>query len=144
LTGPEEIIANNWAYHDYTSITASILSNKVAEFALQPDLRKKILSRNIKMLNENLEVTLEWADKHKDMLEFVPPKAGGMVFVKYKYPINSTELSNWLRIEKGVFILPGDVFDMDYHFRLGIGAQKSDLLKGYEILTRSLRERFDS
>jgi hypothetical protein len=28
------------------------------------------------------------------------------------------------------------------HFRIGIGAQKQDLLKGYAILTEALKERF--
>ncbi len=142
LIGPKALIADTWAYHDYTSITAGILSHKIGEIALQPQMRKKILNRNITMLNENLKVTAEWAKQYKDLIEFVPPKAGGMVFIKYKFPVNSTELSDWLRLEKGVFILAGDVYGMDKHFRIGIGAEKKDLLKGYAILTEALKERF--
>jgi aspartate/methionine/tyrosine aminotransferase len=144
LTGPEELIADTWAYHDYTSITAGILSHKIGEIVLKPVKRKEVLNRNISMLNENLKITQDWANQHGDLLEFVPPKAGGMVFIKYKFPINSTELSDWLRLEKGVFILAGDVYGMDHHFRIGIGAEKKDLLKGYEILSNALKERFGS
>ncbi|WP_299275102.1 aminotransferase class I/II-fold pyridoxal phosphate-dependent enzyme [uncultured Psychroserpens sp.] len=143
LVGPEKLIANTWAYHDYTSITAGILSHKIGEIVLQPEKRKEVLRRNISMLNENLKITQEWTEKHGDSLEFVPPKAGGMVFIKYKYPINSTELSDWLRLEKGVFILAGDVYGMDKHFRIGIGAEKKELIKGYEILSNALNERFN-
>lgn len=143
LIGPEKCIADTWAYHDYTSITAGILSHKIGEIVLQPNMRKTILSRNITMLNENLQATIDWANQYGDLVEFTPPKAGGMVFIKYKFPINSTELSDWLRIEKGVFILAGDVYGMDHHFRIGIGAEKKDLLKGYKILTQALKERFD-
>ncbi|MCG8323274.1 MAG: aminotransferase class I/II-fold pyridoxal phosphate-dependent enzyme [Cytophagales bacterium] len=142
LVGPEALIANTWAYHDYTSITAGILSHKIGEIVLQPETRKKVLSRNIKMLNENLQLTIDWAKQYGDLMEFVLPKAGGMVFLKYKFPINSTELSDWLRLEKGVFILAGDVYGMDNHFRIGIGAEKKDLLKGYNILSSALKERF--
>jgi len=87
-------------------------------------------------------MAIDWAKQYDDLLEFVPPQAGGMVFMKYKFPINSTELSDWLRLEKGVFILAGDVYGMDYHFRIGIGTDKKELLKGYEILTSALNERF--
>jgi aspartate/methionine/tyrosine aminotransferase len=142
LAGPEELIANTWAYHDYTSITAGILSDRIAEIVLKPEMRKKVLARNRTMLNENLIATKEWAKQYDDLIEFVPPQAGGMVFMNYKFPINSTQLSNWLRLEKGVFIVAGDVYAMDNHFRIGIGAEKKSLLKGYEILTTALKERF--
>jgi len=142
LVGPENLIADTWAYHDYTSISAGILSVKIGEIVLEPEMRKKVLSRSINMLNDNLKCTIEWAEQYRDFIEFTPPKAGGMVFIKYKFPINSTELSDWLRLEKGVFILPGDVFGMDNHFRIGIGAEKKYLLQGYAILTEALKERF--
>lgn len=142
LTGPENIIADTWAYHDYTSITAGILSHKIGEIVLETSMRKKVLHRNIDMLNHNLQLTSNWAKKYDNLIEFVPPAAGGMVFMKYKFPINSTELSDWLRLEKGVFILAGDVYGMDNHFRIGIGAEKNELLKGYALLSEALTERF--
>ena len=142
LAGPENLIAETWAYHDYTSITAGILANKIGEIVLKPEMRKRVLTRNITMLNDNLRTTVEWAKPYKDFIEFTPPMAGGMIFIKYKFPINSTELSDWLRLEKGVFILAGDVFGMDRHFRIGIGAEQKDLLKGYSILSEALKERF--
>jgi aspartate/methionine/tyrosine aminotransferase len=142
LAGPKEVIYDTWSYHDYTSITASPLSHRVAEIVLQPDMRRKVLSRSIAMLNENLAATIEWAKGYKEMLEFVPPQAGGMVFMRYKFPINSTELSDWMRLEKGVFIVAGDVYGLDHHFRLGIGVHLHDLLKGYDLLTAGLKEKF--
>ena len=143
LSGPKDLIADTWAYHDYTTISTGMLSQKIAEIALQPERRKKILGRNISMLNENLEATIAWAQQYGELIKFEPPKAGGMVFIQYKFPINSTELSDWLRLEKGVFILAGDVYGMDNHFRIGIGAHKDDLLKGFGILDDALKGRFD-
>jgi aspartate/methionine/tyrosine aminotransferase len=142
LVGPENNIADTWAYHDYTSITAGILSHKIGEIVLKPEMRKKVLNRSISMLNENLKEIIQWASQYNDLLSFQPPMAGGMVFIHYKFDIKSTELSDWLRLEKGVFILAGDVYGMDHHFRIGIGAEKKDLLKGFEILTAALKERF--
>ena len=92
LAGPSETIANSWAYHDYTSITAGILSHAVGEIALSPEVRASILERNRSMLRTNLQHTLEWVGSMADHLRFTPPQAGGMAFMRYDFPINSTEI----------------------------------------------------
>jgi len=143
LVGPEKIIADTWAYHDYTSITAGIMSHFIGEIALQDEKRQEILSRNRTMLNENLAAVKQWLDQYGDLFEYVAPKAGGMLFVKYNLDINSSALSEWLRTEKSVFILAGDCFGMDYHLRIGIGAQKTYLLEGLERVRQALNQRFD-
>ncbi|MTI32970.1 aminotransferase class I/II-fold pyridoxal phosphate-dependent enzyme [Xanthovirga aplysinae] len=140
LAGPQEVMANSWAYHDYTSITAGILSHKVGEIALRPERRAQILNRNRKMLNENLSHLKQWIDQHGELFRFLPPKAGGMAFMHYNLDINSTELSNWLRINKNVFIVPGDCYGMDRFIRIGIGERKDFLIQGLERIKEGLEE----
>ncbi len=142
LVGPTETIADSWAYHDYTSITAGILSNRIAEIALSPEVRPGILARNRSMLLQNLQVLLDWLAPYGDLFRFVPPKAGGMAFMNYDLEINSTELADWLRTEKSVFILAGDTFGMDRYFRLGIGAEKATLTTGLDRIGDALKDRF--
>ena len=142
LTGPKDLIADTWAYHDYTSITAGIISNYIAEIALRPERRMEILSRNRMMLNENLASVKEWLDQYGDLFEYVPPKAGGMLFIKYNLDINSTELAKWLRTEKSVFILAGDCYGMDHYFRIGIGERMDYILDGLGRIKEALKERF--
>jgi len=142
LAGPAEIIADSWAYHDYTSITAGILSNRIAEIALSPDVRPKILDRNRSMLRENLQVMVDWLDSYGNLFHFVPPKAGGMAFMHYDLEINSTELADWLRTDKSVFILAGDCYGMDRYFRVGVGAEREYLIAGLARIRDALRERF--
>jgi aspartate/methionine/tyrosine aminotransferase len=143
LAGPKELIANTWAYHDYTSIAAGIISNYIAEIALREENRRMILQRNRSMLKENLLVVREWLDQFGDLFNYVPPKAGGMLFVRYNLDINSSELSEWLRMEKSVFIPAGDWFGMDSYFRIGIGERKPYILKGLDRIKEALNERFD-
>ncbi len=143
LIGPETLIADTWAYHDYTSITAGIMSHYIGEIALRPEKRKEILTRNRTMLNENLIVVKQWLDQYGDLFEYVPPKSGGMLFIKYNLDINSTELAEWLRTEKSVFILAGDCYGMDHHFRIGIGERKEYILAGLERIKQALKERFN-
>jgi len=142
LAGPAEAIATSWAYHDYTSITAGILSHQIGEMALSPELRPKILERNRSMLRTNLRHTLDWVESMAPHIRFTPPQAGGMAFMRYDFPINSTELADWLRIEQSVFILAGDCYGMDGFFRIGIGAETGTLLEGLDRVRSALLERF--
>ena len=143
LVGPEKLIADTWAYHDYTSISTGIISQYITEIALQPGKRQEILTRNRTMLNENLIAVKQWLDQYGDLFEYVDPKAGGMLFIKYNLDINSTELAEWLRTEKSVFILAGDCFGMDKYFRIGIGERKDYILAGLDRVKQALKERFN-
>jgi len=142
LVGPQEVIADSWAYHDYTSITAGILSNRIAEIVLEPDTRLKILERNRSMLRSNLAVMSDWVESFGSAFRFIPPRAGGMAFMHYDFDINSSDLAEWLRTEKSVFILAGDTFGMDRYFRIGIGAETAYLTTGLERVRRALQDRF--
>ncbi len=134
LVGPKELMEKAWAYHDYTSISSTIISQYVATLIMQPERRKKVLSRGRKMLRENLGAFQKWVDTHADLFHFIPPRAGGMAFMRYNMDINSTELSDRLRLEKSVFIIPGDCFGMDHYLRIGIGGKKEHLLEGLTLV----------
>ena len=142
LVGPEEAIYNTWSYHDYTSITAGILSHKVGEIVLEPEKRQEIFSRNRNMLNHNLKTLEEWVAQFPEIFKLTVPKAGGLAFIKYNLPIGSTDLSDWLRIEKSVFIVAGDCFGMDGYIRIGIGSEPEYLEAGLAILGSAIKERF--
>jgi len=140
LVGPYKEIAETWARRDYTTIATCVLSNRIAALALQPELRAKILRRNRKMLNENIIVLKNWANSHQGLFMFIPPQAGGMVFLRYKMDINSTELVTKLREEKSTFIVAGDCFGMDHRVRIGIGSEKDYLLTGLQRISEILKE----
>jgi len=143
LVGPEETVGTSWAYHDYTSITAGILSHRVGTIALSPEVRPKILNRNRSMLRANLELVQDWVDGFGDMIRFVPPKAGGMAFMRYGFDINSTDLATWLRTDHSVFVLAGDCYGMDQFFRIGVGAEAEYLRTGLARVRRALVDRFE-
>ena len=118
------------------------MSHYIGELALRPDKRVQILERNRSMLRENLTAVKQWLDHYGDIFDYVDPQGGGMLFIKYKLPINSTELAEWLRTEKSVFILAGDTFGMDNYFRIGIGANLEYLLNGLDRVKEALRDRY--
>ncbi len=90
------------------------------------------MNRSKSILRENLALLQEWVDTNSDFVSLIPPKAGGMAFVRYNRDINSTKLAHALRTDCGVFVLPGDVYGLDGYFRVGIGAPKSHLEPGLE------------
>ncbi len=140
IVAPEDIAEKSWLYHDYTSISPGVLSQQISTWALEPSTRQKILSRNRKMLNENLSLFQNWLDKRKHLFDFIPQKAGAMSFVRYHFDMNSTVLTERLRKEKSLLIVAGDCFGMDNYLRLGIGSEKEYLLEGLQRLEEGLEE----
>jgi len=121
IVGPPEMIASLWAYHDYTTIAPGALSDALARLALAPARRTRILARTRDILNRNFPAIAEWLDSQGGAFSYSPPDAGAIVYARYHYPINSTELVTRLRTEKSVLVVPGDHFGMDGYLRIGFG-----------------------
>lgn len=139
LVGPADDIYAAWQRKDYTSITTSALSEHIAEIVLKPEKRAEILGRSRRLLRENRALLLSWIEAHRDIFSCEPPRAGGMAFLRYDRPVNSTALVDRVRKEKSVMLVPGDVYGLDGHIRIGIGAQKRHLEAGLERLADVMR-----
>lgn len=130
IIGPEDFIKKTWPYHDYTTISPSILSDRLARIALAPANRKKFLRRTQAILRTNFPVLETWLRKQEGLFEFIPPQAGAICYVRYNLNVNSTELVNRLIQEKSVLVVPGDHFEMDHYLRFGFGAETEYLQNG--------------
>ena len=142
IVGPPDLVARLWSYHDYTTISPGALSDLLARMALEPDRRTKILARTRRILTENYPIVQEWLGSYGDQFRHAVPEAGAIVYVAYKYPMNSTELILRLKDTHSVLIVPGDHFHMDGYFRLGFGSQTDYLregLKRLNVLLESLQ-----
>ena len=140
IVGPPEFVASTWAYHDYTTIAPGALSDRLARVALDPARRAGILARTRRIVRDNLPLIERWLRDHDPMFAWFPPQAGAIVYVRYNYAVNSTELVTRLRNEKSVLIVPGDHFGMDGFLRLGYGERPEYLRQGLERLHALLSE----
>ena len=140
IVGPAARIASLWSYHDYTTIAPGALSDALAQRALEPAVRSRILQRTRRILNENFPVIAEWLDAHGGAFSYVPPDAGAIVYVQYHHAINSTELVTRLRVEKSTLIVPGDHFGMDGYLRIGFGEQTDYVREGLARLDALLAD----
>jgi aspartate/methionine/tyrosine aminotransferase len=130
IVASEEFIKKTWPYHDYTTISPSILSDRLAQITLAPQNRRKILARTRRILNKNFPILKAWLEKQGGLFEFVPPRAGAIVFARYNLKTDSTELVNRLIREKSVLVVPGEHFEMGRYLRFGYGGEPDYLKSG--------------
>jgi aspartate/methionine/tyrosine aminotransferase len=127
-------IESTWSYHDYTTIAPGALSDRLARTALSPGQRARILDRTRTILRANLPLIEQWLRAHDPGFSWIRPEAGAILYTRYNYAINSTELVMRLRQEKSVLIVPGDHFGMDGYLRLGYGERPDYLRAGLDRL----------
>lgn len=134
IAGPKEIVDKCWHHHDYTSISTGTISQYVGERIMRPERRQRILNRGCEMLKSNLAILQAWISERSERFNLVAPEAGGMAFVRYDLPVNSSELVDGLRKEKSVFLVPGDWYGLDKFLRFGIGCEADCLKDGLALL----------
>ncbi len=118
---PPDTVEDIWARHEYTTLSATMLSNKLAEIALSPEERPRIIRRTREYIRKGYPVIQKWMESHGDTFSVVPPQAAAIAFVRYHLDINSTELAERIRAEESVLIVPGDHFGLDHFLRISFG-----------------------
>ena len=110
-----------WMRHEYTTISATTLANRLAALALSPAVRPRLLDRTRSYIREGYPVLEGWLDSHGNSFSLVPPQAAAIAFVRYHLEVNSTVLMERLRDEKSVLLVPGDQFGLDRYLRINFG-----------------------
>jgi len=121
VLGPPDLVADLWGRRDYTTISPPVISDAVATAVLQPERRQKVLGRTRAILRENHGRFARWVAGQSAHVSYVPPAAGAVAFVRYRWRVGSTALAQRLLNEQGVLVVPGDQFGMDGYLRLGFG-----------------------
>ena len=139
IAGPDDVIARTWPYHDYTTISMSALSDRLAVIALSPGNRERILARTQGILNRNFPVLDRWLKAQDGLFAYRPPQAGAICYARYDLRINSTELVEKIIREKSVLLVPGDHFEMDGCLRFGYGPEEPYLLAALGRVAETLK-----
>ena len=140
IVGPPRMVERIWSYRDYTTIAPSMLSDHLACIALEPTRREAILSRTRRILNANLPLLESWIGRHAGVLSCTRPVAGAIAFPRYKLPIPSVTLSEKLRRERSVLIVPGRQVGLERHIRIGFGYDPDALRRGLERIDLAIEE----
>jgi aspartate/methionine/tyrosine aminotransferase len=140
VVGPADTVDEIWARHEYTTISAPTLANKLAAIALSPEVRPRILARTREHIRRGFPILERWLEEHGGILTMVPPQAAAIAFLRYNLGVNSTEFMERLRREKSVLVVPGDHFGHDHHLRVSFGLPGEFLRAGLERIGELLVE----
>ncbi len=132
VVGPADTVDEIWARHEYTTISATVLANKMAAIALSPQVRPRLIQRTRDYIRRGFPILDGWLESHEATFTLVPPQAAAITFVRYHLDVNSTELVERLMREKSVLIVPGDHFGLDHHLRISFGLPPDYLRAGLD------------
>ena len=131
--GPQELIRDTWIRHDYTTLTPNAISDRLAAFSMQPEVRENIFARTRGIIRANLPHMEAWIHAHDDVFTYARPVAGAIAYVKYDLPIGSTALADRVRRERSVLLVPGDMFGVGKGIRYGFGYDIERTIKGLAL-----------
>jgi len=140
IVAPPKTIAKLCSYHDYTTLTPTILSDRLARIVMEPERREQVLERTRTIIRRNLPRLEAWIHSHDDIFSYIPPLAGAITLFKYKLPISSAALFDRLRKERSVLITPGDHFGVGRYIRVGYGYDVDYTLRGLARVDLTLQE----
>jgi len=139
VVGPAETVDDIWRRHEYTTITASMLSNILATHALSPDVRPRLLRRARDYIRNGFPILEKWMNSQDGLFSYTPPQASAVTFIRYHLDINSTELMERLCREASVFVGAGDSFGMDHHLRIAFGQKRAVLEEAFRRIEATLK-----
>ena len=140
LIGPPDTVDDIWRRHEYTTITASMLSNILAAHALSAGVRPRLLKRTREYIQNGFPVLEEWMNSQDGLFSYTPPEASAVSFIRYHLDINSTELMERLCREASVFVGAGDSFGMDHHLRIAFGQKRETLEEAFRRIEKVFKE----
>jgi aspartate/methionine/tyrosine aminotransferase len=121
VVAPAEIRNQIWRHHEYTTISATMLSNKLAAVALSDRVRPRLNQRVRDYIRSGFSIFEEWLARHESTFSLVPPQAAAIAFPRYHLNIDSVRLAQRLIHEKSVLVAPGGYFGVDQHLRISFG-----------------------
>jgi aspartate/methionine/tyrosine aminotransferase len=140
VVGPADTVDDIWAHHEYTTISTTMLANKLAAIALSPQVRPRLIQRARDYIRRGFPILDGWMNDHGGTFSVVPPQAAAIAFVRYHLDVNSTKLVGRLMREKSVLIVPGDHFGLDHHLRISFGLPPDYLQAGLDRIHQLIAE----
>lgn len=133
---PAEVKDAMWENQDHLTISASMLGNRLASFALSQGVRDRLVSRARRRVRDGYQNLKSWVDENREMFSLTPPAAGPIAFVRYRGNVKAAALVAKLVKEESTLVVPGQPFGADYHVRIGFDVPRAYLYEGLERLRR--------
>lgn len=136
IAGPKELIERCLIRRDYTTISNGRIDDLLAAHALEN--YDSIMSRNLKIIRDNLQILDEWVET-EEKITYFKPQGGTTAILQYSVDIPSEQFCIDLFRANGVFLAPGDCFDLPGSVRIGYACSTTVLQNGLEKLSEYLK-----
>jgi aspartate/methionine/tyrosine aminotransferase len=104
---------------DYTTICNSAPSEILALIALRA--RETIIGRSRGLIHTNLEAARAFFMRYRELFTWLEPDGGSIAFPRYHGSVPLSRFSQELLETRSALLVPGDLFDVPDHFRVGLG-----------------------
>lgn len=137
ITKNEKLYSRFTRWRDYTTICSGAPAEILAILALR--VKEKIISRNLKIIGNNLTTASEFFAEYSHLFDWLPPEAGPIAFPRLQHEMKVADFCRRLVEEQDVMLLPGAVFQTaGNHFRLGMG--RKNFIEGLERMESFARK----
>ena len=143
IVGPPEVVAECWGQHDYLTIGPNKISDAVALVAVDADNRERLYARTRDILQDNLAIMREWVDSFHGFLSFREPQAGALCLVRYGSRTPSLAISERVRVNQSVLIVPGVHLGLEGYLRIWLGGKPEFLREGLRRVGEELKREMD-
>jgi aspartate/methionine/tyrosine aminotransferase len=132
-----DTIEELWRRHEYAVIAAAAPSMTMAEIALEPAKRSRLLERQRDLSRAGWAVLQDWLAKQNGRFSVRPSVATCIGFVHYDLPVSSLELAEHIRTTERVLVAPGGFMGADAHLRITLGYEPEKVRRGLDRVARA-------
>ncbi|MGE0442991.1 MAG: aminotransferase class I/II-fold pyridoxal phosphate-dependent enzyme [Gemmatimonadales bacterium] len=124
LLAPRDLVPELWRRHEYDVIAAAAPSMRLAELALEPETRSRLIDRQRELSRQGWTVMERWLARYPDLLSVGASSATSIAFVRYRLPEPSVAVADRIRRDASVLVAPGAYLGAEHHLRIthGLGA----------------------
>lgn len=124
---------------DYTTHTICSINDYLSQKVLQKS--NELSSKYKSWILENKECFQSFVDKNSTIINWIPPEAGIVAFPYFVNPnIKAQEVLTDLIDKKNVFLLPGETFEVNSHFRICLGKEPEHFRRAMEKFQEYINE----
>jgi len=136
IAAPKDVVTECWTQHDYLTIGPNKISDMVARVAVEN--REKLYARTRAILQHNLPIMREWAERFAGFLTFREPSAGALCLMRYASSTPSYPLCERIRVNQSVLIVPGVHLGLEGFLRVWLGGKPEFLREGLRRISVEL------
>ena len=121
MVGPKDLVEDAWRRHEYVVIAAAGPSMLLAEMALEPATRARLVGRQRELSRSGWAGLERWLSANADLVSAVPPAATALGFVRYHLDLDSVAVADAIRRRTSVLVAPGVYLGAEHHLRITHG-----------------------